>query len=46
LSLQSLFEFCDRLGAPVGSVVTPFSDETARTVFLVALTMLGERGDE
>jgi hypothetical protein len=42
LSTQDLSELCDRLGAPVGGVFTPISDETARKVFISALKMLGE----
>lgn len=42
LSLQDLSELCDRLGAPVGGVLTPITDEAARRVFLSALKMLGE----
>jgi hypothetical protein len=42
LSLQDLSELCDRLGAPVGGVLTPISDETARKVFISALKMLRE----
>ena len=46
LSLQDLSDLCDRLGAPVGGVLTPISDETARKVFISALKMLGERARE
>jgi hypothetical protein len=42
LSLRDLSILCDRLGAPVGGVITPISDEDARRVFLSALGMLGE----
>jgi hypothetical protein len=42
LSLQDLSELCDRLGAPVGGVLTPISDDAARRVFISALKMLGE----
>jgi len=42
LSLQDLSDLCNRLGAPVGGVLTPISDEDAREVFLSALHMLGE----
>lgn len=42
LSLQDLSELCDRLGAPVGGVLTPISDDAARKGFLSALKMLGE----
>jgi hypothetical protein len=42
LSLQDLSDLCDLLGAPVGGVLTPISDENARKVFLAAIKMLGE----
>jgi hypothetical protein len=42
LSLQDLSDLCGRLGAPVGGVLSPISDETARKVFSAALKMLGE----
>lgn len=42
LSLQDLSDLCDRLGAPVGGVLTPITDEAARKVFISALKMLGE----
>jgi len=42
LSLGDLSDLCDRLGAPVGGVLTPISDERARRVFIAALKMLGE----
>src|SRR5258708_4141841 len=42
LSLQDLSELCDRLGAPVGGVLTPIGEAAARRVFLAALNMLGE----
>jgi hypothetical protein len=42
LSLEDLSELCDRLGAPVGGVLTPITDENARRVFISALKMLGE----
>jgi hypothetical protein len=42
LSLQDLSDLCDRLGAPVGGVLMPISDEAARRVFISALKMLGE----
>lgn len=42
LSLEDLSDLCDLLGAPVGGVVTPISDEVARRVFISALKMLGE----
>jgi hypothetical protein len=42
LSLEDLSDLCDRLGAPVGGVLTPIGDEVARKVFISALKMLGE----
>jgi hypothetical protein len=42
LSLKDLSDLCDRLGAPVGGVLTPITDEAARRVFISALKMLGE----
>lgn len=42
LSVRDLADLCDRLGAPVGGVITPISDENARKVFISALRMLGE----
>src|SRR5262245_52930713 len=32
LSIRDLSDLCDRLGAPVGGVFTPISDESAREV--------------
>jgi hypothetical protein len=46
LSLQDLSDLCDRLGAPIGGVLTPITDEAARRVFISALKMLGEWAQE
>jgi hypothetical protein len=42
LSLHDLSDLCDRLGAPVGGILTPINEESARRVFIAALKMLGE----
>jgi hypothetical protein len=41
LSLQDLSDLRDRLGAPVGGVLTPITDQQARKVFISAVKMLG-----
>jgi hypothetical protein len=42
LSIQDLADLCNRLGAPVGGVLTPINNKTARRVVISALKMLGE----